>query len=86
MIFIDINRIELGCSNNDIIAFGLEVASGKYGTEYVKECIFTLVINIDEFNWWISKVVFSFHHKPQPFVCALNSCLQMVIFLFQSLN
>lgn len=40
MIFLDINRIELVCSNDDIIALGLEVASGKYGTEYVKGMYF----------------------------------------------
>lgn len=30
----------LVCSNDDIIALGLEVASGKYGTEYVKVMYF----------------------------------------------
>ncbi|MFR8043137.1 MAG: hypothetical protein ACLU7E_13645 [Clostridium butyricum] len=63
MVFLDINRIELVCSDEGIIDFGLEVVSGKYGTKYVKECIFTLVINMDEFNWWISKVVLHLHHK-----------------------
>ncbi|NMF06224.1 hypothetical protein ACUH7Y_19560 [Clostridium beijerinckii] len=57
MVFLDINRIELFCSDEDITDLGIEVASVKYDTEYVKECIITLVINIDEFNWWILKVV-----------------------------
>lgn len=44
MVFLYINRIKLVCSDEDIIDPGLEVRSGKYDTEYVKECIITLVI------------------------------------------
>lgn len=62
MVFLYINRIELVCIDEDIIDLGLEVASGKYGTEYVKECIITLVINIDKFNWWILKATLHLHH------------------------
>ena len=71
MVFLDINRIELACSDEDIIEFGLEVASGKYGTEYVKECINTndindMILNFDNMldrekdlreNYTISKYV-----------------------------
>lgn len=62
MVLLYINRIELVCSDEDIIDSGLEVKSGKYGTEYVMECIITLVINIDKFNWWILKATLRLHH------------------------
>ncbi|WP_297421779.1 type II toxin-antitoxin system death-on-curing family toxin [Clostridium sp.] len=41
MVFLDINGIELVCSDEDIIDIGLGVASGKYDSEYIKEWIIT---------------------------------------------
>lgn len=41
MVFLDVNGIELLCSDEDVIDLGLGVASGKYDTEYMKEWIIT---------------------------------------------
>lgn len=39
MVFLDINGIELECSDEDIIDLGLGIASGKYNDEYIAEWI-----------------------------------------------
>lgn len=41
MVFLDINRIELSCSDEDIIDIGVGVASGKYDADYVIKWIIT---------------------------------------------
>ncbi|MBC2456576.1 type II toxin-antitoxin system death-on-curing family toxin [Clostridium beijerinckii] len=41
MVFLDINGIEISCSDEDIIDIGLGVASGKYNAEYITEWIIT---------------------------------------------
>ncbi|MBE6087950.1 MAG: type II toxin-antitoxin system death-on-curing family toxin [Clostridium beijerinckii] len=41
MVFLDINGIEISCSDEDIIDLGLGVASGKYNAEYMTEWIIT---------------------------------------------
>lgn len=41
LVFLDINGIELSCSDEDIIDLGLGVASGKYNAEYITEWIIT---------------------------------------------
>ncbi|WP_160687099.1 type II toxin-antitoxin system death-on-curing family toxin [Clostridium sp. C2-6-12] len=41
MVFLDVNGIELLCSDEDVIDLGLGVASGKYDSEYMKEWIIT---------------------------------------------
>ncbi|BCZ46648.1 death-on-curing protein [Clostridium gelidum] len=41
MVFLDVNGIELLCSDEDVIDLGLGVASGKYDSEYIKEWIIT---------------------------------------------
>lgn len=41
MVFLDINGIEISCSDEDIIDLGLGVASGKYNAEYMAEWIIT---------------------------------------------
>lgn len=32
LVFLDVNQVEVNCSNQDIIELGLGVASGKYNT------------------------------------------------------
>lgn len=39
MVFLEINGIELECSDDEIIDLGLGVASGKYNDEYITEWI-----------------------------------------------
>jgi death-on-curing protein len=41
MVFLDINGIELECTDEDIIDLGLGIASGKYDDNYVIEWIIT---------------------------------------------
>ncbi len=39
MVFLEINGIELKCSDEEIIDLGLGTASGKYDAEYIKQWI-----------------------------------------------
>jgi death-on-curing protein len=39
MVFLDINGIELECSDEDIMDLGIGIASGKYSDEYMIEWI-----------------------------------------------
>ncbi len=35
LVFLDVNQLEVICSNQDIIELGLGVASGKYNTDFI---------------------------------------------------
>ena len=39
LVFLDVNQVELNCSNQDIIELGLGVASGKYNTDFIVDWI-----------------------------------------------
>lgn len=39
LVFMDVNQLEVNCSNQDIIELGLGVASGKYNTDFIKDWI-----------------------------------------------
>lgn len=39
LVFLDVNQVMINCSNQDIIELGLEVASGKYNTDYIMDWI-----------------------------------------------
>lgn len=39
MVFLEINGIELECSDGDIVDIGLGIASGKYEDDYIIEWI-----------------------------------------------
>ncbi len=40
MVFLDINKIKLECSDEDIIDLGLGTAEGRYDSEYIEEWIY----------------------------------------------
>lgn len=39
LVFLDVNQVEVNCSNQDIIELGLGVASGKYNTDFIIDWI-----------------------------------------------
>lgn len=39
LVFLDVNQVEVNCSNQDIIVLGLGVASGKYNTDFIIDWI-----------------------------------------------
>lgn len=39
LVFMDVNQLEVNCSNQDIIELGLGAASGKYNTDFIKDWI-----------------------------------------------
>ncbi len=39
LVFLDVNQVEINCSNQDIIGLGLGVASGKYNTDFIIDWI-----------------------------------------------
>ncbi|NLO10160.1 MAG: type II toxin-antitoxin system death-on-curing family toxin [Clostridiales bacterium] len=39
LVFLDVNQVMIECSNQEIIEFGLGVASGKYNTEFIIDWI-----------------------------------------------
>lgn len=39
LVFLNVNQVEVNCSNQDIIELGLGVASGKYITDFIIDWI-----------------------------------------------
>lgn len=39
LVFMDVNQLEVNCSNQDIIELGLGAASGKYNTDFITDWI-----------------------------------------------
>lgn len=39
LVFLDVNQVELNCSNHDIIELGLGVASAKYNADFIMDWI-----------------------------------------------
>ncbi|MDF2608529.1 MAG: death on curing protein [Lachnospiraceae bacterium] len=39
LVFLDVNQVEVNCSNQDIIELGLGIASGKYNTDFIIDWI-----------------------------------------------
>ncbi|SHK52919.1 death on curing protein [Anaerocolumna jejuensis DSM 15929] len=39
LVFMDVNQLEVNCSNQDIIELGLGAASGKYNTDFIIDWI-----------------------------------------------